>query len=141
MLQQYSICLRIIYDHKMRIIYDGRKYQQSVKSFTMPRLGTPNPEATLCHGHDIPKGVPFLSGHRTHPKWVTELGQFDVHFIPRTTIKSQVLSDFVANWTVPEDGKVGHTNNERSTMAFNGAFSIQGAGVGFILTSLKGDQF
>nr|ABB47212.1 retrotransposon protein, putative, unclassified [Oryza sativa Japonica Group] len=81
------------------------------------------------------------TGRRTHPKWVTKLGQFDVHFIPRTTIKSQVLSDFVANWTVAEDGKVGHTNNERSTMAFNGAFSIQGAGVGFILTSLKGDQF
>jgi hypothetical protein len=32
-------------------------------------------------------------------KWATELSQFDLNFVPRTTIKSQALADFMANWT------------------------------------------
>lgn len=31
-------------------------------------------------------------------KWVVELSQFDVHFVPQTAINSQVLADFVADW-------------------------------------------
>ncbi|CAL0307837.1 unnamed protein product [Lupinus luteus] len=34
--------------------------------------------------------------------WSVELSQFDIHFEPRTTIKSQVLSDFVAELTAPK---------------------------------------
>jgi hypothetical protein len=30
-------------------------------------------------------------------KWVVELSQFDVHFVPQTAIKSQVFADFVAD--------------------------------------------
>jgi hypothetical protein len=32
-------------------------------------------------------------------KWAAELSPFDLHFVARTTIKSQVLADFVAEWT------------------------------------------
>ncbi len=32
-------------------------------------------------------------------KWAVELSPFDLHFVARTTIKSQVLADFVAEWT------------------------------------------
>ena len=36
-------------------------------------------------------------------KWAVELIEFDLHFISRQAIKSQALSDFVAEWTpVPE---------------------------------------
>jgi hypothetical protein len=74
-------------------------------------------------------------------KWVVELSQFDVHFVPRTTIKSQVLADFVADWTIPEDRPATHMDNKTWTMAFYGALNSQGAGAGFILTSPTGDQF
>jgi ribonuclease HI len=74
-------------------------------------------------------------------KWVVELSQFDVHFVPRTAIKSQVLADFVANWTMPDNQSNNQINNETWTMAFNGALNSQGAGAGFILTSPSGDQF
>nr|ABA99020.1 retrotransposon protein, putative, Ty3-gypsy subclass [Oryza sativa Japonica Group] len=57
-------------------------------------------------------------------KWVVELSQFDVRFVPQTVIKS--------------DNQI---NNETWTMAFDGALNSQGAGAGFILTSLLGDQF
>ena len=32
-------------------------------------------------------------------KWTIELGQFDIHFRPCTTIKGQALADFVAEFT------------------------------------------
>jgi hypothetical protein len=40
-------------------------------------------------------------------KWATELTEFELEFAPRHTIKSQVLADFMAEWTPsttsPED--------------------------------------
>ncbi|XP_066163856.1 uncharacterized protein [Oryza sativa Japonica Group] len=74
-------------------------------------------------------------------KWVVELSQFDVHFVTRTTIKSQVLADFVADWTMPENRSDSQIDNETWIMAFDGALNSQGAGAGFILTSPSGDQF
>ena len=38
-----------------------------------------------------------VSGHLL--KWAVELGQFDIHFRPRTAIKGQALADFVAEFT------------------------------------------
>ena len=32
-------------------------------------------------------------------KWCIELVAFDIQYKPRTAIKSQVLADFVADWT------------------------------------------
>ena len=42
---------------------------------------------------------PDLSGQIV--KWAMELGEFDVNFQPRTSIKSQALADFVAEITQP----------------------------------------
>jgi hypothetical protein len=32
-------------------------------------------------------------------KWVAELAEFELDFLPRHVVKSQVLADFVADWT------------------------------------------
>jgi hypothetical protein len=32
-------------------------------------------------------------------KWAMELSQFEITYVPRTSIKSQALADFMANWT------------------------------------------
>jgi hypothetical protein len=32
-------------------------------------------------------------------KWSVELGEFDIKFCPRQAIKSQILADFVSEWT------------------------------------------
>jgi hypothetical protein len=34
-------------------------------------------------------------------KWATELGEFELDFIPHHMVKSQVLADFVVDWTPP----------------------------------------
>jgi hypothetical protein len=31
-------------------------------------------------------------------QWAVEIGQYDVEFIPRWVIKSQVLVDFIVEW-------------------------------------------
>ena len=32
-------------------------------------------------------------------KWAIELSQFEFNYVSRTTIKSQALADFIADWT------------------------------------------
>jgi hypothetical protein len=32
-------------------------------------------------------------------KWLVELGEFEIEFCPRQEIKSQILADFVSDWT------------------------------------------
>jgi hypothetical protein len=32
-------------------------------------------------------------------KWSVELGEFDLEFFPRQAIKSQILTDFISEWT------------------------------------------
>jgi ribonuclease HI len=34
-------------------------------------------------------------------KWAAELSGYHINFEPRTAIKSQVLADFVVDWTGP----------------------------------------
>ena len=42
---------------------------------------------------------PEVSGRLT--KWAIELGEFDIKFTPRTTIKGQAVADIVAKFTYP----------------------------------------
>jgi hypothetical protein len=42
-------------------------------------------------------------------KWVAELAEFELDFIARHVIQSQVLTDFVADWTPPPSLSGGRT--------------------------------
>ena len=35
--------------------------------------------------------------------WAIELSEFDVQYRPRTAIKGQIVADFIAEYTQPED--------------------------------------
>nr|ABA96696.1 retrotransposon protein, putative, Ty3-gypsy subclass [Oryza sativa Japonica Group] len=70
-------------------------------------------------------------------KWAAELSPFDLHFVARTAVKSQVLADFVAEWTpafAPEPEPV----EQPWMMYFDGSWSHKGAGIAAILTSPGG---
>ena len=73
-------------------------------------------------------------------KWAIELSEFDIRYKPKTTIKGQVLADFVMEFTstepsentqVPTDQPIWKLSVDRATNA-------QGSGAGLILTSPEG---
>ena len=72
-------------------------------------------------------------------KWLVELGALSIEFLPRSTIKSQALADFIAEWTEiqdpPPDERPKHW-----VMYFDGALNLDGAGAGVLLISPKGEQ-
>ena len=67
-------------------------------------------------------------------KWAIELLPFDIIYKPRRAIKSQVFSDFVAEWTEAELPKeYGAYSNW--IMHFDGSKMLAGLGAGVVLTS------
>ncbi|XP_019462945.1 PREDICTED: uncharacterized protein LOC109361868 [Lupinus angustifolius] len=65
--------------------------------------------------------------------WSIELSQFDIRFEPRTTIKSQVLSDFVAELTAPEGDW-----EQVWTIFIDGSSNQRGSGAGILLEDGQG---
>ena len=48
--------------------------------------------------HPIRQVLQKLEVSRRLTKWVIELGEFDIKFMPRTAIKRQAVADFVAEF-------------------------------------------
>jgi hypothetical protein len=73
-------------------------------------------------------------------KWAIELFMYNIVYKPRTAIKAQALSDFIAEWTEtqtpPRERELGFW-----TINFNGSLQLQGKGVGILVTSAKGKSF
>ena len=71
-------------------------------------------------------------------KWAIELLPFDITYKPCRAIKSQVLADFVAEWTEAKLPKEYDTYSNW-VMYFNGSKMLAGLGAGIVLTSPTGD--
>jgi hypothetical protein len=73
-------------------------------------------------------------------KWAIELSMYDIVYKPRTTIKAQALSDFMAEWTKTQ---APHKERELEywTINFDGSLQLQGVGAGILVTSPKGKSF
>jgi hypothetical protein len=73
-------------------------------------------------------------------KWAIELSMYDIVYKPRTTIKAQALSDFVADWTemqtLPKEREL-----EYWTINFDRSLQLQGARTRILVTSPKGESF
>ncbi|KAL5580502.1 hypothetical protein UlMin_012944 [Ulmus minor] len=87
---------------------------------------------------------PELSGRLT--KWTVELSEYDITFKPRTALKSQVLADFVADFTpnVTQQAdkellNLTERSNSKWTLTVDGSSNVNGAGIGLVLTSPEGD--
>jgi ribonuclease HI len=72
-------------------------------------------------------------------KWSVELGEFDLEFCPRQAIKSQILDDFVSEWTETQQPPPAE-NLEHWKMYFNGSLNLEGVGVGILFISPQGDR-
>src|SRR5215216_4563592 len=67
-------------------------------------------------------------------KWAIELLPFEITYKPRRAIKSQVLADFVAEWTEAELLKE-YSSYSNWIMYFEGSKMLAELGAGVILTS------
>ncbi|XP_038678367.1 uncharacterized protein LOC119979809 [Tripterygium wilfordii] len=86
---------------------------------------------------------PELSGRII--KWVVELSEHDISYQPRTTIKSQVLTDFVANFAPSEQLKADkellymiEQAPKAWTLYVDGSSNVRGSSMGIVLISLEG---
>jgi hypothetical protein len=70
-------------------------------------------------------------------KWALELMGQNIMYAPRSTIKSQVLADFVAEWTEIQSPPVS-IEHETWIMYFDGSVMKEGAGVGLVFISPLG---
>ena len=73
-------------------------------------------------------------------KWALELSEFDIIYKPTTTIKGQVLADFVMEFTSTEPAENAQTPTDLPIwrLSVDEATNAQGSGAGLILTSPEG---
>jgi ribonuclease HI len=72
-------------------------------------------------------------------KWSVELGEFDLEFCPRQAIKSQILTDFVSEWTETQQPPPAE-KLEHWKMYFDGSLNLEGAGASVLFISPQGDH-
>jgi hypothetical protein len=70
-------------------------------------------------------------------KWAVELLGYNITFEPRTAIKSQVLADFIVDWTGPSEPQQCHTETVW-TIHYDGAWCHAGIDTASIITSPAG---
>jgi ribonuclease HI len=68
-------------------------------------------------------------------KWTIELNEFTIDFVHRSPIQSQVLADFIADWTLGAQEEGSITDTEAWIVFCDGSWGTFGAGTPFILIS------
>jgi dsDNA-binding SOS-regulon protein len=72
-------------------------------------------------------------------KWSVELGEFDLELCPRKAIKSQILTDFVSEWTETQQPLLPE-KSEHWKMYFDSSLNLEGTGAGILFISPQGDH-
>jgi hypothetical protein len=67
-------------------------------------------------------------------KWSVELGEFEIEFFPQQAIKSQILADFVSEWTEFQMSPPKE-QPEHWIMYIDGTLNLEGAGACVLLIS------
>jgi hypothetical protein len=72
-------------------------------------------------------------------KWEIELAAHTIQYKPRTTIKSQIIADFFADWGEHQYLPPA-PDSTYWRMNFDGSKMLVGLGAGVVFTSPKGDK-
>ncbi|KAK1604036.1 hypothetical protein QYE76_027709 [Lolium multiflorum] len=72
-------------------------------------------------------------------KWGIKLSAFDISYKARTAIKSEIVADFIADWTEAPDANL-EPEPETWVMHFDGSKQHQGSGAGVTLKSPTGEE-
>ena len=67
------------------------------------------------------------------------MGLFDIRYRPRSSVKGQVLADFIVEFTPKNDGKIIYNAESRPWKVFvDGTSNAMGAGVGIVIITPEG---
>ena len=69
--------------------------------------------------------------------WAIELSEFDIRYCPRTAIKGQIVTDFIAEFTHEEDN--GAKESPLWIIYTDGSSNKLTGGAGIVLLSPEGD--
>ena len=71
-------------------------------------------------------------------KWAINPSEFDIRYKPRTTIKGQILADFIMEFTSVEPTEIAHLASDLPIwrLSVDGAANAQGSGAGLILIGI-----
>jgi ribonuclease HI len=98
-----------------------------------------------AHKITVPSSFPLGEIIRNHDanghivKWAVKLEKFDIEFCPGQAIKSQILANFVFEWTEIQMPPLKE-RHEHWIMYFNGALNLEGICAGVLLISPRGEQ-
>ena len=70
-------------------------------------------------------------------QWAIELGQFDIEYRPQVVIKAQVLADFIAEFTYPQEEE--ETQKKTWTVQIDGSATKKVRGADVVLISPEGE--
>ena len=114
----------------LALVTTARKLRPYFQSHTI-EIPTEYPMKQVLH-------KPETSGRLM--KWAIELSEFDIRYKPKTTIKGQVLADFVMKFTSAELAEDTQTTPDLPVwkLSVDEAANAQGSGAQLILTSLEG---
>jgi ribonuclease HI len=68
-------------------------------------------------------------------KWATELNEFTIDYVQRSSIQSQALADFIADWTPGAQDEERINDAEAWTVFCDGCWGTFGAGVAVVLVA------
>ena len=70
-------------------------------------------------------------------QWAIDLGQFDIEYRPRVTIKAQVFADFIVEFTYPQKEK--QPQKKTWMVQTDGSATKRARGAGVVLISPEGE--
>jgi len=88
----------------------------------------------------VPTSYPFWEASGRIGKWATQLAAHTIDFVPRSAIKSQVLADFIADWTPPAPSQKQLVIEAIWQLECGGAYYKNGSGASAVLTAPSGTQ-
>ncbi|KAL0445369.1 UNVERIFIED_CONTAM: hypothetical protein Slati_2259600 [Sesamum latifolium] len=81
-------------------------------------------------------GKPGTSGRLV--KWAVELSEYDISYMPRTTIKAQALADFISE--MAEKSIKDASQDQRWLLHVDGSSTTQGSGADIVITTPQGED-
>jgi hypothetical protein len=121
------------------VLTDSKIWYPHVQKLLYALLITSHKLRHYFEGHKITDILRNRDATGRISKWVVELGALNIDFSPQKAIKSQALTDFMAEWTEIQQ-PTPYAILDHWKMYFDGSLKLRGASAGVLFISPEGKQ-